>query len=76
MLGDGMVEIDTNLRTKVSIKLFDGGKISTYNHLMSTIAIAVLQMADKPDQASDAVMCVRRKLQLNLDLHFSREIWC
>lgn len=58
VLGEDMVEIDATHRTKVSIKLYDGGKILTYNHLMATIAnlFAALQMADKPDQASDAVI--------------------
>jgi hypothetical protein len=58
VLGEDMVEIDTTHRTKVSIKLFDGGKISTYNHLMATIAnlFVVLPIADKRGQATDAVI--------------------
>jgi hypothetical protein len=49
MLGEDIVESDTTHRTKLSIKLFDGGKISTHSHLMATITnlYVTLQVADQ-----------------------------
>jgi hypothetical protein len=38
VLGEDMVDVDTTQRTKISVKLFKGGRIMTQSHLMATIA--------------------------------------
>jgi hypothetical protein len=59
VLGEDMVDVDTTQRTKISVKLFNGGgKITTHSHLMATIAnlYVILKVAKKWGQASEALI--------------------
>jgi hypothetical protein len=51
-----MVDVDTTQRTKISVKLFEGGRITTHSHLMATIAnlYVSLTVAKKLWQATEA----------------------
>jgi hypothetical protein len=53
-----MVDVDATNRTKISVKLFDGGRITTHSHLMATIAnlYVTLQVAEKPNQGTEALI--------------------
>jgi hypothetical protein len=53
-----MVNVDTTQRTKISVKLFNGGKITMHSHLMATIAnlYVTLKVAEKLGQASKALI--------------------
>jgi hypothetical protein len=55
-----MVETDKSHRTKVGIKLFNAGQITSHSHLMTTIAnlYAVLQVMDKPGQTPESLFCI------------------
>jgi hypothetical protein len=58
ILGEDMVDADTTHRTKVSVKLFEGGRITTHSHLMATIAnlYVTLKVTEKPGQAMEALV--------------------
>jgi hypothetical protein len=54
VLGEDKVDVDTTQRTKISVQLFKGGKITMHSHLMATIAnlYVTLKVAEKPGQVS------------------------
>jgi hypothetical protein len=58
VLGEDMVDVNTTQRTKISVQLFKGGKITTHSHLMATIAnlCVTLKVAEKLGQASEALI--------------------
>jgi hypothetical protein len=63
VLGEDMVDVDTTQRTKISVKLFEGGRIMTHSHLMATIAnlYVTLKVAKKPGQVSKALISTSLK---------------
>jgi hypothetical protein len=60
---EDMAAVDKNHRTKVGVKLFDGGKVTSYKSLMATIAnfVVALMTADRPGQASEALVVTNLK---------------
>lgn len=77
VLGEDMVDVDTTHRTKISVKLFDGGRITTHSHLMATIAnlYVTLQVAEKPGQATDAVIFTNLKEVFSLMAQTNMRDW-
>jgi hypothetical protein len=77
VLGEDMVDVDTTHRTKISVKLFEGGRITTHSHLMATIAnlYVTLKVAEKPGQVTDAVIFTNLKEVFSLLAQTNMRDW-
>jgi hypothetical protein len=77
ILGEDMVDVDTTQRTKISVKLFKGGRITTHSHLMATIAniYVTLKVAKKPGQASEALIFTSLKEVFSLLAQTNKRDW-
>jgi hypothetical protein len=77
VLGEDMVNVDTTQRTKISVKLFKGGRIMMHSHLMATITnlYVTLKVAKKPGQASEALIFTSLKEVFSLLVQTNMRDW-
>jgi hypothetical protein len=63
ILGEELVGATNSHRTKPTLKLFDGGMIQHYSHLLYTLAnlLLVLEAADDPNQDGEAILVTHLK---------------
>jgi hypothetical protein len=77
VLREDMVDVDTTQRTKIGVKLFEGGNITTHSHLMATIAnlYVTLKVAKKLGQESEALIFKNLKEVFSLLAQMNMRDW-